>query len=281
MPILTSDSQVDNTVADELTIKLTQEEFLARRINSLFRDIVRQQGNNLRVFGSVENLNSFSPEIEEILVNHYTGVMTIFANNLVGQSLQNARPESIFMFQQLMRDNISNYALSQAVTHSDIITQTNQRDLEKAINATQGLASESIIRGDGQIDFPEEFEHEYFDELDDRVNTIAITETQNAAEQAKIDSVDALIASGVIAASAIRKQWNTILDGREREWHNEADGQTQEVGIPFIVKGEQLQRPGDATNASLDNIINCRCTVTYTMLDAGVVNRDASGNVTF
>ena len=60
------------------------------------------------------------------------------------------------------------------------------------------------------------------------------------------------------------KVWHTILDGREREAHHFADGQRVPVTTPFVVGNEPMMYPKDTSlGASLENVIGCRCTVTY------------------
>lgn len=60
------------------------------------------------------------------------------------------------------------------------------------------------------------------------------------------------------------KQWLTILDGRERETHNLADGMIAVVEQPFEVGDSLLMFPKDTSlGASPEEIINCRCSVRY------------------
>ena len=60
------------------------------------------------------------------------------------------------------------------------------------------------------------------------------------------------------------KTWNTILDGRERLTHNIADGQMQEIAMPFEVGSSLLMFPhDDSLGADLEEIIGCRCSVSY------------------
>ena len=56
------------------------------------------------------------------------------------------------------------------------------------------------------------------------------------------------------------KEWISALDERTRPAHLEANGQIQKLEEPFIVWNEELQHPGDYTNASVKNLANCRCT---------------------
>lgn len=56
----------------------------------------------------------------------------------------------------------------------------------------------------------------------------------------------------------LRKVWNTRMDGRERPWHHDANGQEQPLVQPFLVGGEELLFPCDPRGAPF-NVINCRC----------------------
>ena len=61
-----------------------------------------------------------------------------------------------------------------------------------------------------------------------------------------------------------RKTWHTIIDKRTRGGHAEVNGQTKQITEPFEVNGELLQFPRDESlGASGGNIVNCRCSVTY------------------
>ena len=60
------------------------------------------------------------------------------------------------------------------------------------------------------------------------------------------------------------KRWNTIIDGRERPTHAEADGQEVEIHLPFEVGGYYMNYPkDDSFGAPPEEICNCRCSVTY------------------
>jgi hypothetical protein len=90
-----------------------------------------------------------------------------------------------------------------------------------------------------------------------RAVVIARTEVINASNAS----------SGAVASTmpqAAEKEWLTQLDGREREAHNAANGQTVAKAQPFFVDGEQLLWPGDTSlGASAGNVIQCRCTQVY------------------
>lgn len=93
--------------------------------------------------------------------------------------------------------------------------------------------------------------HSYSEE---RALTMAVTES--AVMLADADYKKAL------KQGCTQKSWNTIIDGREREWHFDADGQTVPIDEYFIVDGELMKHPHDPT-ASARNLVSCRCWCEY------------------
>lgn len=58
------------------------------------------------------------------------------------------------------------------------------------------------------------------------------------------------------------KQWQTIVDGHERNTHFIANGQTVPIDEPFIVGGYRMMFPRDITyGAPLEETMNCRCSI--------------------
>lgn len=73
-----------------------------------------------------------------------------------------------------------------------------------------------------------------------------------------VDNVEAIVTGKTL------KTWHTILDGRERETHFDADGQTIPIEQPFSVGDSLMMFPKDRSLGASDNeIVNCRCTCTY------------------
>ena len=85
-----------------------------------------------------------------------------------------------------------------------------------------------------------------------RAARTAITSAQNGGRQ------DTMLAAQKMGIK-LRKRWVSAKDGRVRDAHGAADGQTVNVDEPFIVGGEKLMFPGDKTAASGWNLYNCRC----------------------
>lgn len=84
-----------------------------------------------------------------------------------------------------------------------------------------------------------------------RSRVIARTETHTAAQAAQQEAAAEL-------GLPLLKQWVAAEDERTREAHAEANGQTVEFHLPFVVDGEELMYPGDQSG-SAENVINCRC----------------------
>jgi len=129
-------------------------------------------------------------------------------------------------------------------------------DQIKYINSTtKDLIKNQLVEGQGLGEsIPKLINRisDYCDGMKDyRIESIARTEVIGASNNASILSYDQ---SGVVNG----KQWLTALDGREREWHAEADGQKVDLDKSFIVNGEEMECPG--CGGSADNVINCRCT---------------------
>lgn len=92
---------------------------------------------------------------------------------------------------------------------------------------------------------------------ENRARVIAQTETNRHFN-------GSMLAHGLLqeknGALGLSKRWDTILDGRERVEHQQANNQVQPLNQPFIVGGESLLFPGDPTGAP-SNVINCRCSL--------------------
>lgn len=97
----------------------------------------------------------------------------------------------------------------------------------------------------------------------------------SAAQRAPlIAQTEVVAASGLgghVAAVAASRQgvqatrtWHSLLDGRERPAHGEADGQRREMDEAYVIGGERLMFPGDPSlGASPGMLIGCRCFQTF------------------
>lgn len=88
-----------------------------------------------------------------------------------------------------------------------------------------------------------------------RATLIARTEFIGAQNGASLASVQ-------YTGAAKFKTWLATDDGRTREDHADASGQTIPVSDPFDVGGFPMMYPGDQ-GAPAEEVCNCRCTMTY------------------
>lgn len=86
-----------------------------------------------------------------------------------------------------------------------------------------------------------------------RAQTIARTEVMGAYNGGDIESARALGEYG-----PVEKSWLARIDGRTRDSHKKADGQTVLMDESFIVGGSSMDRPGAGP---ADEVVNCRCTM--------------------
>ena len=91
-----------------------------------------------------------------------------------------------------------------------------------------------------------------------RAKRIARTEVHTAFERGSYEQALEMKRLGV----DLETSWGATEDQRTRPDHAEADGQTVDIGKPFIVGGERLRFPGDP-RGSAKQVINCRCTALY------------------
>lgn len=90
-----------------------------------------------------------------------------------------------------------------------------------------------------------------------RATTIARTEVVSASNAGALQQMLAMGADG-----PAEKVWLSTSDGRTRESHRLANGQSVAIEEPFAVGGVSLNFPGDP-RAPVDEVVNCRCTLTW------------------
>jgi uncharacterized protein with gpF-like domain len=98
-----------------------------------------------------------------------------------------------------------------------------------------------------------------------RGDTIARTEALSTVNEAKHEAMLQAVEQADLDTERLIRVWHSTRDKRTRDTHREMNG--QEVGIdePFeSPSGAQLMYPGDdSLGAGPEEIISCRCVVTY------------------
>lgn len=279
----------------EVGEKVRLENLLKPGLRRIFRRMVEDFRITVARTGFPQPASKYQPQFQTLLEEHYRKVQKAFSgaillHNNADQFVELRRKqvdeeeedidELILAMFLLWREQ---YAASQA----DIISKTNQRDMQDAVNEAreelnrQGEPTDSrSVAAAASVILARK--------LGARVDLIVITETQIAAEAAK--AVEASATTGVIIPGIpmpaqrvplepavspalvreLRKGWLDLRDDRVRETHLIA-GRTYQaepipVNDPFIVGGARMMFPGDTSQgAPIREIANCRCSATYTV----------------
>lgn len=130
-------------------------------------------------------------------------------------------------------------------------------------NTTRRRIANAVARGIDQNLDQRAIAREIVDEVGGmtraRAEAIARTETHTASMTGQHDS---MAETSDELGMKLEKTWVASEDARTRESHLEADGQTVPMDETFTVGGAELMFPGDE-NGPPEEIINCRCVVTY------------------
>lgn len=97
---------------------------------------------------------------------------------------------------------------------------------------------------------------------DARADMIAATEMHSAANAGNMAGAEEAAQSAGV--DTYYKIWHATIDDRTRDSHLDADGQTVNKDDSFNVGDDELDFPGDP-DGSPEEIINCRCTMSFTM----------------
>ena len=82
-----------------------------------------------------------------------------------------------------------------------------------------------------------------------------MTGAQNAG---RIDALHRAEDAGI----KVKKKWLTMIDGRQRDAHEDLNGQIRDIDEPFDSELGPIDYPGDPS-ADPANVYNCRCTLVY------------------
>lgn len=113
------------------------------------------------------------------------------------------------------------------------------------------LLQEAIDQGKGSAELGRDIRKQYDDMTPKRSLTVARTELTGA--------INSGTSATLRAEGHETKEWSTVIDGRERESHHKANGQTVPIDHPFKLDGGSGMYPGDPMLPASE-VIQCRCT---------------------
>jgi hypothetical protein len=249
--------------ADSFAKKIKTERNIRSKINNHLRTISRDAFDAFARTGNTRSIREYRALIEQDIEQHFVNVAKIFSNTIrssVGKPKNNTAVNLEVGNKILSSGEYRAYRSS----HSIMDTTSKQIDnilfavKKKAKEKGKDLTNEQVARISKRA---------FNMRVISRSNSIAITETQYAAESGKriefdkLFELDSEFADGTQMSDVkSKKMWIAVLDDHTREEHALADGQEVEINEPFIVGGEMLMYPGDdSMGASVANVIRCRC----------------------
>ncbi len=231
-------------------LKLALEARLIPALRRVFGRYMRDFRRQFKKTGVILNAVALRPSLSRVLNTAYKRTAAVFRQQFIEQQKQ----DDLLDQSQEAIDAFMAVTLPRQI--SFIINTTN----DQITNKIRELITASVETGT-VLDISQLADlafQEYNKILSSRIDTIAMSETQNIAEETKLQMV-------IPRSDVTRKQWVAILDNRTRASHAKADGQVKLIDEPFIVMDQRLMRPRDTSlGATLDNIINCRCSAVYT-----------------
>lgn len=107
-----------------------------------------------------------------------------------------------------------------------------------------------------------------------RARTIARTQSLMIANMARHEAMSQASEQANFDSDTIVRVWNATMDDRTRDSHAGLDGYSvQGMDEPFPADGGPLLYPGDPDGPP-EEIINCRCWLTYELPDEGEIDED-------
>lgn len=237
-------AEIKQSAESDLGSKLRLEAAFKRDLRPIFASMVRDLLTQFAANGTESDATVYQSELEAALRRHYERVQREFRGTVDPDPDLDEALLLIFLL----------YRNSRAPQQARIITGTNQRMIRDAIATAradlfpQGVTdSRSIAANAAGV---------MRSRAPGRIETIALTETQNAAENTKNQEAQ--------EAERIRKTWVTVGDKRVRPTHRAASGQRRDIDEPFIVGGAALMYPGDMSlGAPIRETAGCRCSAVY------------------
>lgn len=253
------------TPAQDLNDKLKLERKLLPKLRAYNRQTVADFTREYAQNGSILNASEFNEDLSEILNEHYTEVTAEFSGRLSREL-----PTDVEITQDeedLIAEALLAWILLTTPTSAARINVTTQENMLDAVRlglddpTTRELTGREAQRNTAAI-----AGNDLKRKLAGRETAITMTETQIPAETAKATEAEVLtgvtpsVSGGSAVTAPVPKEWISVGDDIVRDAHLAADGQQVSMNEPFIVGGEALNWPSDASlGASTGNIINCRC----------------------
>ena len=173
-----------------------------------------------------------------------------FANWYFKNYKKFVKKQSADQYQNQWRTSFASYGAAVAKTNVTLVQGT---ALKTLIALTTKLSRDPEFMAVGAAEQARILRRQFDGYSQYQAERFIRTETTAISNKAILES-----ATTIFPKDQLQKEWSTSRDGRERDSHARADGQTVPFNQPFMVQGEELMEPGDR-RGSASNVINCRC----------------------
>lgn len=242
---------------DRFTGKKQQEVVITQEQNQSIQQEIDKE--------NLEFVNNRSEEQAELILETTAKQIdekTVVVAGLIASNINNARQRITELNSQISElDNIINnaqggiQALKDKKKALEKELSKTRKELSRLTKNTNSVVGKEITKTLKELNVA-------------RSQLIAEQEVGLAESQVRFNEAQALNRStvtttaGLAIAGKIRKVWSAILDGKTRDSHQRADGQTVRLNETFIVGGVRLRFSRDPL-APIREIIRCRCVIVY------------------
>ena len=272
-------TEKNNRAKRNLTLKLALEKTFSRELVSYFNEIRKDVVSFYTATGLLINADVYQSKTEILIERHYKRVIKNFINEGRYSYRKSLEVKGI-EYKQEQGDEDEKIKATSVLIALAFVETILQKRASQLIETTSDNIKDAVKRATEKAreygtKINEEFNKGLTRTFKGRQAMIALTETQFMAERAKNIEASVISRNGNVDPSSIndgivvgnpdvKKEWAAVLDEKTRFSHAVADGQVKGMNDPYIVNGEHMMYPGDTSmGASLENIINCRCSSLY------------------
>lgn len=272
-------TEKNNRAKRNLALKLALEKTFTRELVSYFENIRKDVVSFYTATGLLINADIYQKQTEDMLERHYKRVIRNFINEGRYSYRKSLEVKGI-EYKQEQEDEDEKIKATSVLIALAFVETILQKRASQLIETTSDNIQDTVKRAteksrESGTKINEEFNKGLNRTFKGRQAMIALTETQFMAERAKNIEASVISRNGNVDPSSIndgivvgnpdvKKEWAAVLDEKTRFSHAVADGQVKGINDPYIVNGEYMMYPGDTSmGASLENIINCRCSSLY------------------
>lgn len=242
------------------------ESWLRNHSSTLIRELINEQVVAARNFLTANLEAGRNPiSVSQSLVGTYNRATGKREGGIIGLTVQDEAAARRFA-QELADPKRVRFALARGL---DV---TSRKIIKSAIDR-EGVISPNIV-GKLVVRYRNRM-------LDRRGRRIGRTETMAALHQGSFEAMRQGIEAGQVDRDLVTGKWKTAKDSDVRFSHSALEGREVPFGDAFVTpRGNRLRYPGDPS-APAEEIVNCRCTISWNIDFFRQAARDARAREPF